>query len=106
MHRPVNEPCQLMHSFLPRPESLGIVCGAFYLTTVFIYIPFNFLKIDFDHLNLIGKFRLVYPILKSAEFEQNEVMRPPASFSATSSPEPGIHLRSKLLFKLPSSLLI
>ena len=56
-----------------RPESLGIVCGAFYLVTVFTYIPFNFLKIDFNHLNLIGRFRLVYPILKSAEFEQSEV---------------------------------
>ena len=58
---------------MPRPESLGIVCGAFYLVTVFTYIPFNFLKIDFNHLNLIGRFRLVYPILKSADFEQNEV---------------------------------
>ena len=61
------------HRIIPRPESLGIVCGAFYLVTVFTYIPFNFLKIDFNHLNLVGRFRLVYPILKSAEFEQNEV---------------------------------
>lgn len=56
-----------------RPESLGIICGAFYLVTVFTYIPFNFLKINFNYLNLIGQFRLAYPVLTSAEFEQDEV---------------------------------